>query len=241
VLELLAQAVTVGLELPLPDGFWTLRPTAHRTSFLTDTIAWVPPAPRTETPEQRAALTEGSRLPALRALVPPPTRPYLGDGSWDRLFHELGTTLPAEHVELMNTYGAGCWSDWLTFYTPLNVQPPTFAPQVADALDIYRELRDEFPEDYPLAVWPEPGGLLPFADSIEGDVLGWLVDGAPDDWPVTVWRRSGDQPPSLPGPLVDTLLDWLRGRLDPDWLVSLYDELDDPLDYITFKPWADKE
>jgi hypothetical protein len=238
MLDLLERAVTVGLSVPVQDGFWSLRPTAHRTAFLSDVGRWIPPAPRTESPEQRAALTEGSGLQALRALVPPPLRPYLGGGTWDRLFRTLGTTLPSDYVELMNAYGAGCWSNWWSFYTPLQFRSPSFAHRVAEMLDIYRELRGEFPEFYPLAVWPEPGGFLPFADTMEGDVLGWLVDGAPDDWPLIVWLRSGDQPSPLSGPLIDTLLDWLRGNLDAGGFTT-YDQDDDPLDFITFQPWTD--
>jgi hypothetical protein len=240
LVDLLEQAVTVGLSVPVQDGFWSspLRPTARRTAFLPDAGPWTPPIPRTESPEQRAALTEGTGLQALQALVPPPDRPYLGDGTWADLFATLGTTLPTEYVELMNIYGAGCWSNWWQFYTP----SPSFADSVEDALDVYRDLREDFPEFYPLAVWPEPGGFLPFAESMEGDVLGWLVDGAPDDWPLIVWLRSGDQPPPLPGPLVDTLLDWLRGRLDAEgFRFATYDEFDDRLDFITFQPWTNQQ
>ena len=38
-----------------------------------------------------AALKEGTGLPTLKLLVPPPAKPYLGDGSWEQLFTELGT------------------------------------------------------------------------------------------------------------------------------------------------------
>ncbi|MFI5709871.1 hypothetical protein [Kribbella sp. NPDC051620] len=60
----------------------------------------------------------------LRRLVPPPTDPYLGDGTWEGLFAELGTQLPAEYVTLMDTYGSGSWSSWLNFFTPWPASTP---------------------------------------------------------------------------------------------------------------------
>jgi hypothetical protein len=143
---------------------------------------WTPPPPRpgaVATAQPRTAQVEGSGIPALRLLVPPPAVPYLGDGTWERLFDELGTHLPTDYVTLMNEYGGGCWRDWLRFHTPLRVAERTFTDHVEAVLDGYRSLRDEFPEDFPLATWPEPGGLLPFATSIEEDVLGWLTNGKP--------------------------------------------------------------
>jgi hypothetical protein len=238
MLELLERATSTGLALPISDGFWPRPATARRTAFLTDAGPWVPPEPGRETPEQRAALTEGSGLQALRTLVPPPDRPYLGGGTWQRLSRTLGVALPTEYVDLMDTYGAGTWSNWLRFYPPLRFRSPSFANQVESVLDAYRGLREEFPEYHPLATWPEPDGFLPFADTIDGDCLGWLVDGAPDGWPLIVWPRHADQGPPLPGSLISTLLDWLRGRLDADGFFT-YDEADDPLDFITFEPWGD--
>jgi hypothetical protein len=238
MLALLQRATTVGLPLPVEDGFWPLPATARRTAFLDEAGPWVPPRPRRDTREQRAALTEGSGLQALRALVPPPDRPYLGEGTWERLFRTLGIALPTEYVELMTTYGAGVWSNWLRFFTPLRFRSASFAHEVESTLDTYRELRDEFPDDHPLATWPEPGGFLPFASSIDGDYLGWLVDGAPDGWPLIVWPRHSDQGQPLPGSLIDTLLGWLRGGLNADGF-TVYDEADDPLDFASFEPWTD--
>jgi hypothetical protein len=218
--------------------------TARRTAFLPDAGAWTPPPPPEPVdPSRQAALTEGEGLDALRQLVPPPATPYLGDDSWERLFDRLGTRLPTEYVTLLETYGSGSWRSWLNFVTPLRDPGATqskgyrgLADFVEQMLDNYRELRAEFPEYQPLAVWPEPGGFLPFADSIDGDVFGWLTLGEPDDWPVIISPRHDDQGPPLPDGLVDTLLAWLRGRPVSSVFEQL-DEADDPLEYATFEPW----
>jgi hypothetical protein len=105
-------------------------------------------------------------------------------------------------------------------------------------LDGYRQLRAKFPERYPLPVWPEPGGFLPFADSIDGDQLGWLTEGEPDSWPLIVHQRHADQGPRLPGTLIETLLEWNRGRFGTEGLPRLPADYD-PLDYAGFESWPD--
>lgn len=238
--ELLDSLFRTGV--PLTDAR-TLGPfpaRARRTAFLSTPTAWAPPAP--DPPEdsvRRTALTEGSGLDALRRLVPPPARPYLGLGDWDELFDALGTRLPREYVDLMEIYGGGAWSSWLNFITPLRREATQGYQGLADfveqILDGYRSLRADHPQYQPLAVWPEPGGFLPFADSIDGDVLGWLTLGEPDDWPLIVYPRHEEQGPPLPGRLVDTLLDCLRGRPIPGF--ANLDEDEDPLDHCTFEQW----
>lgn len=65
--------------------------------------------------QRRLALTEGTGLAALTALVPPPEHRTLGEHSWEWLFVRLGTRLPADFVALMDTYGSGTWLEWLSF------------------------------------------------------------------------------------------------------------------------------
>ncbi|MFD3513351.1 SMI1/KNR4 family protein [Streptomyces sp. NPDC058657] len=218
--------------------------TATRTAFLTDLVPgpWQPPAPQPEpTPQQRAALTEGSGLAALTALVPPPTKPELGEGSWERLYERLGTRLPTQYVELMQRYGGGCWAGWLRMDTPLSADRYGLAAHIDAACDGYRSLRDSFPESFALAVWPEPGGILPFGDSIDGDTLCWLTVGdSPDEWPLIVYPRHDAQGPPLPLPLADTLLEWLRGRFADAGLPSLAG-VKDPFDYAHFDAYADED
>lgn len=221
-----------------------LRPTASRTAFLTevDPGPWTPPVPPpAPTPQQRAALTEGTGLEALTALVPPPRKPYLGDGTWEWLYERLGTRLPTEYVTLMEAYGGGCWTQWLNFDAPLETGRFGLVEEATRVCDGYRSLRASHPQFQPLAVWPEPGGLLPFASSIDGDQLGWLTEGpTPDDWSLIVYPRHAEQGPPLTGTLTDTLLAWLRGRFGTEGLPSL-GRVKDPLDHIGFEPLDDVE
>lgn len=254
LLKMLEATIWTGLELPpaheqsvfqrADRRLGPLPPTAKRTAFLPHVQPWAPPPPPpVEDPVRREALTVGAGLETLQRLVPPPADPYLGDGSWDDLFGQLGTRLPAEYLQLMETYGSGNWSSWLNFFAPLPADTPDpprafrgLLDFATETLDIYRELRAAHPEFQPLAVWPEPGGFFPFAESIDGDALGWLTIGSPDGWPLIVYPRHYDQGPPLTTGLIETLLDWLRGGDAPECFQRL-DQDDDPLEYATFEPW----
>ncbi|MGK5497752.1 SMI1/KNR4 family protein [Streptomyces sp. URMC 125] len=241
--ETVAALLADGLPLPRGRTLGPLPATACRTAFLVGARPWTPPERDPEpAPEaggvRRAALTGGNGLEALTRLVPPPATPYLGDGTWEWLFEELGTRLPDEYVTLMERYGSGHWGNWLGFFTPLRTAGNGLAHHARRAADTYRGLRGRFPEHHPLAVWPEPGGFLPFAVSVEGDYLGWLTEGEPDDWPVAVWPRRAGQGPPLAGTLTDVLLEWLRGDLVTEGLAGLGEE-DDPLAFAGFSPGSD--
>lgn len=228
--------------MPSPPGplIGPLPGTIARTGVIPDARPWTPPepaAPRLGDAERRIALETGTGLDALRLLVPPPQAPDLGDGTWEDLFAELGTALPREYVALMNVYGAGSWRDWLGFMPPLLTGERTFTDYVADVMDAYRQLRDEFPEWYPLTPWPGPGAFLPFATTIDGDELAWLTEGDdPDRWPLIVWPRHADQGPALEHGLIDTLLAWLRGTFGAEGFPPL-DPGDDPVEFARFTPW----
>ncbi|MBC9716142.1 SMI1/KNR4 family protein [Streptomyces sp. TRM66268-LWL] len=219
-----------------------LRPVVARSALLTDLepTAWTPPPRRPEpTARQRSALTEGSGLEALTALVPPPESPALGKHGWEWLHERLGTRLPGAYVRLMEQYGAGTWAGWLRFHTPLGDDQYALAPWAEWYSDTYRSHRADFPQYHPLAVWPEPGGFLPFADSIDGDQLCWLTEGAtPDDWRLIVVPRHADQGPPLESDLTETLLEWLRGRFTTEGLPWLGRSDECPLDYIGFEPFS---
>ncbi|WP_354641145.1 hypothetical protein [Kitasatospora camelliae] len=119
---------------------------------------------------------------------------------------------------------------------PMTVARLGLLDEVGWRTDCYRGHRGTFPDDHPLAVWPEPGGFLPFGSTIDADMLGWLTEGEPDAWPLIVWPRHAPQGPRLAGGLVDTLVAWLRGRDLGEAFPGL-DPEDDPLEFAAFQPW----
>lgn len=122
-------------------------------------------------------------------LAPPPARPVSAVGDWSAVEAALGLGLPADYKALVSRYGLGLFHD-VTVLTPFDTHPEGWANLLAvgrDLLDDYGPLRDEFPEDFAYPLFPEPGGLLPWAGDGNGARMCWLTSGPPDQWPVVVW------------------------------------------------------
>ncbi|MDI2128822.1 hypothetical protein [Yinghuangia seranimata] len=178
-------------------------------------------------------MTESRWLQELALYVPPPVEPWLGPASWDDLYQALGSTLPRDYVDLMTLYGAGHWGNWLRMYTPLRLDGQGLVEQ-------WRQRQLAF-EAYPglggvQAVWPEPGGDLPFASTSDGDRLVWQCIGDPNDWPLLMRPRHAPTGPPLGASLPEVLLLWLRGDLEVSGFAGL-DEDEDPAEFATFEPW----
>ncbi|MEV7195219.1 SMI1/KNR4 family protein [Streptomyces sp. NPDC093510] len=201
---------------------------------------WSPPPRGTYVDaRQHAALTEGDGLAAVTALIPPPLTPRLGNGTWEQVFDRLGTRLPGDFVALAQAYGAGNWSWWLDMTAPLDLDGRFGLVQdVEEMLEGYRILREAHPEYYPLPAWPEPGGFLPVASTIDGDQIGWCAEGDdPDRWRVAVNPRHADQGPPLDTDFTATLLNWLRGGRPAAEGFPWLRKDQDPLEHMFFEPF----
>lgn len=230
--EFVVAAIETGVDPGTRWGIGPLPPKSTRPGYMPDARQWTPPVRRPVTgadTARRAALRKGKGMGTLTVLVPPPQQPRLGGSSWDEVAEQLGTPFPSEYRALMERYGAGEWRDWLNFF-----DRDELAEKVETLTEVYQDLRQQFPEFHSLAVWPEPGGFLPFALSIDGDQLGWLTTGSPDEWPVSFVPRDGEPGRRWRTGLVDGLLRWSRGftpRGTPET-----DPLDDPLELAKFRP-----
>ncbi|QES46253.1 hypothetical protein DEJ49_26110 [Streptomyces venezuelae] len=244
LLEFLHTALHDGVPVPgEPGGLLGPLPPATRTwAPLAGAAPWSPPPRGTYVDaRQHAALTEGEGLAAITALIPPPLTPHLGKGSWEALFERLGTRLPADFVALSEAYGAGNWSWWLDMPAPLDLDHRLgLARGTEEMLEGYRSLRESFPQYYPMPAWPEPGGFLPVASTIDGDQIGWCAEGDdPDRWRVAVNPRHADQGPPLETNFTETLLNWLRGgRPVGDGFYWLRKD-QDPLEHMFFEPFGE--
>ncbi|MCP2271205.1 hypothetical protein [Actinokineospora diospyrosa] len=118
---------------------------------------------------------------------------------WDVVHRGLGFELPEEYLELHRVFPPGeFWSpsgDSVIVQPPYRVDGvPVLQRQFRVELDELRQWRDEHPEDVPDAVFPEPGGLVPWARGSR-PVLLW----DPSAWTVVVssggiWRFDDDHP-----------------------------------------------
>ncbi len=172
---------------------------------------WVPPDRAARNDPRRKALTTGTGLTALQVLVPPPASP--------RPVSSSGLVgLPADYVALMELYGPGLWGEWLRVHAP--TEPGASRTTVA---------ADRREDDF-----------LAFADSIDGDVLGWARAGPPDRWRLAWVPRHSDPGPPMPLTFTAALLAWLRGT-PVDRVFGSRDPDVDLVDQATFEPWAADE
>jgi HEAT repeat protein len=172
--------------------------------------------------------------------MPPPAEP-LHPGApdeWPAIELQLGVRLPADYQALIAAYGTGYVADFLNIYNPFSDNP---AVRLIDAAasegDIYREIRTF--EHIPYPIHPEPGGLLAWASSFNGDVFFWVTDppGDPDSWRIAISEVRGPGWFRHPGPLVRFLAEWLSGEA----VVPFLPTLDDETSFTPSKPLAELE
>ena len=154
-----------------------------------------------------------SMLPDLVRLVSPPAEPVDGDGEWRRVWTSLGCRLPPDYQELVDVYGLGSFDD-LVLWTPFTGR--TWANIVVQArglLTDYDEVRAIDPTSFPYPLFPEEGGVLPWASTGDGDWLCWLTGDEPDRWPIVEWNsREGSRRHDVGA--VQFLVEYLSGARD---------------------------
>jgi hypothetical protein len=148
-----------------------------------------------------------THLDELRRLAPPPGEPFPLPAP------EL--PVPADYLDLAATYGHGEFCD-------LIVLNGVGGPE--DSLDYEREEKLEDPEDYPYPIHPEPGGLLPWGATSNGDLLCWLTEGEPDTWRTVVWDLRGREFEEHRTGATEFLAGWLAGRVTSELLPGVFRE-----------------
>jgi hypothetical protein len=155
---------------------------------------------------------------SLRALIevcPPPARPKFASGDWTRVTSVLGP-IPSDYRQLIERYGSGAFARRVTIFNPFDPNP--YVELVASAmraLEADRATRHEFPDDFQFPLYPEPGGILPWAVTDAGDTLYWMEAGPPDAWPIVVIMAR-----ELAGETFDVcttafLAGWIAGTIKP--------------------------
>jgi HEAT repeat protein len=157
--------------------------------------------------------SEGAgELEALVRLMSPPTEPRdAGDPErWPQIELRLGRRLPSDYKAFVATYGSGRVGEFLNVANPFSDNPHV-RDLPGEMLQVYRDIR-KF-EHIPFPIHPEPGGLIPWGDTDNGDVLFWVADPPddPDRWSIAVSEVRGPGWFVHPGPLVRFLREWTTG------------------------------
>ncbi|WP_431676646.1 SMI1/KNR4 family protein [Kitasatospora sp. KL5] len=147
----------------------------------------------TQTPVRR--LTDPAEaIPALEDAVPGlaalrlPARP---DIDWQVTEAELGTVLPDDFKLLCALYPPLVIGDFLGVGGPAPGRESLWVQGRVETLETITEWCEEAEPAVPLHPYPAPGGLLPWAESNQGDFFLWNTGpGVPNEWTVTVASRS---------------------------------------------------
>jgi hypothetical protein len=127
----------------------------------------------------------------LSKVVPPPKQPTeVGDmASWRNIEKNLGLVFPDDYREFVFTYGSGNLGRMFLIYNPFSSDEGGGAigiGRIEWILGHVRRLRkEEGKKTIPYPVFPEPGGLFPFAKDENGWEYFWLTKGTANRWKMT--------------------------------------------------------
>lgn len=120
--------------------------------------------------------------------VPPPKasfQPTTDD--WRAAEDRLGLKMPEDYKRLVETYGDFYFAEFLYVLNPFSENKNLNLFSRGEViLDAERTTRSAFPEHYPIDLYPEEKGLLPFVITDNGDAAFWITRGAPERWAILV-------------------------------------------------------
>lgn len=127
-------------------------------------------------------------------------------GDWKRFVSANGFWPPEDFRMLVREYGAGTFAGWLQIIEPFNPSW-TFAQKAEEHCRTLRSQQSKAPHLYPdWHFWPNPGGFLPWATTVDGDSLGWRTQGRPETWTILFWARGGKGSAEYEAGVVDFLI-----------------------------------
>ena len=139
-----------------------------------------------------------------------------GSGSpaeWSELEAQRGLRFPADYKDFVNHYGYLTVGGYIRVPSPLSSDPHRGLPAIISELDHYRKIQVEFGDYFPIKAYPEPGGLLPWATTINGDRLFWLTRGTPDEWTIVIVESRGPMSEAWPISMSEFILSFIKGNL----------------------------
>jgi len=112
-------------------------------------------------------------------------------GQWPTYERQFGITFPRQYKNLIDEFAgpSSWWDDTLHVLSPIRGGRYALRKNVDNILKGDRESREGSPENYPLPLYPEAGGLFPWAVS-DYATLYWITrcgpGFGPDQWPTLI-------------------------------------------------------
>ncbi len=127
-----------------------------------------------------------STVEALLKQVPPPQTSFQPNSEdWLNVEKKLGLTLPDEYKTIVEIYGDFYWANFLYLLNPFSSNKYlNLFTQLEMTLEAERQTRTDFPEFYPLPLYPEASGLLPLFITDNGDTGFWITYLQSEKWSI---------------------------------------------------------
>jgi len=157
-------------------------------------------------------------LKELKAIVAPPQKP-LGTGStrgWKDVEKKLGTALPDDYKEIIDTYGIGWFGNWVCIYSPFH-ERYNLPKRHEDICCWIRESIEDDPESFPpYPLFPTKGGLLFVGQSDNAEAVCYVTEGNPEDWSIVTMDNKylRQYYNHFETGLAEMLVKWLSGEIE---------------------------
>ncbi len=120
-----------------------------------------------------------------------PSAPRESVVDWPTVETEMRTSLPEDYKDFILRYGTGKIGEFIWVLNPAASNPNLNlirrSEEILRALREYRVSLAALGKTVPFAAFPEPGGLLPWGGTDNGDVCYWRTgDPDPNEWHVVL-------------------------------------------------------
>lgn len=144
-------------------------------------------------------------------VLPPPPEGGNYDGALVK--RTFGTDLPPDYVDFVQTYGHGAIDDWLFVLTPGWESRDGDICREVEYTKMVIDAHREAGLPTPYQAYPDPGGLIGWGNTANGDVCCWKTgDADPSKWPVVVADSERVTWDRFEGTMTEFLVAVLTGR-----------------------------
>lgn len=113
---------------------------------------------------------------------------------WATVEREIGIGLPDDYKELMARFPSGFYRNAVSLDNPIDARTnlETFVrEEIREMVEIIGHEELDYLEGTAYRLFPEPGGLLPWGNDLQGGMFCWITDPAdPDKWPIAYYSQD---------------------------------------------------
>lgn len=137
--------------------------------------------------------------------------------NWNKVEGSVGLNLPVDYKEIVEVFPPGYFQGFVQVIRPgdIGASRDDFLGYYAHRLDDMRHWREDEPARFPMPIFPEPGGLLPWGRSIRSDLFFWVTSSEdPADWSVVIADQEFAWWIPYEGGVCDLLIEIVSGRFN---------------------------